>query len=197
MRPAQYFDRRTGRELSEREALRDGVLRDGVSLRVRMHATDSARTFWDANRDSLVVTDADATASSGNRPGWRLADTDFGRAARDAAYKDYEAHTTSAWKSKAQRDADTVCPDCNGDGDIDGEDCERCDGSGELDDDDDNGDNGKRLPLGEDDRRTVTVDAMSAVNDVHAMSAAHQQNMQRLYDAEARALSEKWKQGKP
>ena len=81
MRPAQYFDRRTGRELSATEALRDGVLRDGVSLRVHMNARDSARAFWDAHRDSLLVTDARAIGGTeGNKPGFRVFDSDVGRA---------------------------------------------------------------------------------------------------------------------
>jgi hypothetical protein len=135
----KYFDRR-GRELSRDEALHNGILKDGVSLRVHMNARDSARTFWDAHRASVVVTDADMTASSGNRPGWRIADSDFGRAARDAAYAAYERRLTSAYKLRDEGE----CPDCNGQGDIDGEDCERCEGSGELPDDDDDNGNGDK-----------------------------------------------------
>ena len=75
------------------------------------------------------------------------------------------------------------CPDCDGTGeDDDGDDCPTCQGSGELDDD--NNGNGKRLPQGEDDRRTVSVDAMSA---------NHQREMARLYDAHARELGEAWR----
>ena len=105
MRPAQYFDRRTGRELSATEALRDGVLRDGVSLRVHMNARDSARAFWDAHRDSLLVIDARAIGGTeGNKPGFRVFDSDVGRADREAAYREHEEFLRDAWKSKPRRD---------------------------------------------------------------------------------------------
>ena len=59
----RYFDR-TGRELSRAEALENGCLKDGVSLRVHMNARDhaarfgDARSFWD--QGNLRVTDARA-----------------------------------------------------------------------------------------------------------------------------------------
>jgi hypothetical protein len=144
----RYFDRRSGRELSRAEALEnDSVLKDGVSLRVHMSARNSAR---------LPLGDA----GSGNRPGWRrTADSDLGRADRNAAYREYGRHLNDNWKSKAGRDAETVRPDCNGDIDID---CERCDGTGEIDVDE----RPQRERV-----RSVTADAI----------ANHQQNMARIY----------------
>jgi hypothetical protein len=188
----KYFDR-SGRELTEREALHDGqYLKNGVSLRVHMNATDSARSFWDAHRDSLVVTDADATASSGNRPGWRIADSDFGRAARDAAYADYERRLTSSYKLRDEGE----CPDCEGTGTgIGGEDCERCEGSGELPDDGDDNNNGNGdKPQGKK-ARPVTADRHT-VNDVHAVSAAHQRAMDALYRQISADVSQQWRRGK-
>jgi hypothetical protein len=162
----QYFDR-TGRALSKREAFEaDGsTLRDGVHLRVPSHLADHAVRFTDLG--------------SGNRPGWRTADSDLGRAARDAAARDHERRLNDSWKSKAQRDAEKLCPDCNGDGDIDGEDCETCLGTGEIDTDD--ADNGASPRV-----RPVTADAV----------ANHQQNMARVYDQIASDLSQQWRRGK-
>jgi DnaJ-class molecular chaperone len=77
------------------------------------------------------------------------------------------------------------CPDCNGEGEhANGESCARCDGTGELDDDD----NGERLAnASSDSRRTLDVDAMSA---------AHQQNMSRIYDQIALDVSQRWRRDK-
>jgi hypothetical protein len=187
MRPAQYFDRRTGRELSATEALHNGVLRDGVSLRVHMSARDSARfrdgrQLWDSGQ--LCVSDSDLTGSSGNRPGWRCADSPINQRAIADAYRDYEQRLNNSWKSKAQRDADTVCPDCNGDGDIDGEDCERCEGTGELPDDDDNGNGNNKV-------RPVTADHRMV--DASELQSQREQILTPVYDSYARELESAWR----
>jgi hypothetical protein len=62
-RTARYFDTKSGRELTKHEALSGGMLRDGVSVRTPMLARDSmrfgdARSYWDRNKDALLVTDA-------------------------------------------------------------------------------------------------------------------------------------------
>jgi hypothetical protein len=227
----QYFDR-SGRPLSKREACEaDGkTLRDGVSMRIPAHLADHAprfsdgRSFWDAHRDSLLVVDAQRVGgASGCRPGFRVFDSDVGRAEREAAYAEADAYRRDAWRNPPRdafgaypytaaaegsactvdgrpgrlvreggvlvchpisADARTIdekdCPDCNGSGEIDGEACERCGGTGELDDDD----NGE----------TATSDRR--VLDVNTISANHQRNMARLYDAHARELSEAWKGSK-
>ncbi len=49
----------------------------------------------------LVVTDADMTGSSGNRPGWRVADAPLNRQAIADARAQYDADLTNAWKTGA------------------------------------------------------------------------------------------------
>ena len=78
MRPAQYFDRRTGRELSAMEALSDGVLKDGVSMWVRMTARDGAPRFSDAR-----------SYWDQHRPGFRVLDNNLGRQAIADAHAAY------------------------------------------------------------------------------------------------------------
>jgi hypothetical protein len=105
-RKARYFDNRTGRELSSYEAFSNGVMRDGVIMRTRMMARDArtrftdARSYWDAERDNLLVTDARRIGGvEGNRPGFRVLDNDFGRAAKEAAYRDHERYLNGAYKN--------------------------------------------------------------------------------------------------
>jgi hypothetical protein len=101
MRTAQYFSR-DGRPLSAAEALdRNGAIRDGVIARVRM--TDSARqrftdarSYWDANKDALRVTDMWALGGGeGCRPGFRVLDAPLNqqamRDARAAYVRDLES----------------------------------------------------------------------------------------------------------
>jgi hypothetical protein len=73
-----------------------------------------------------------------------------------------------------------TCPDCDGDGEDDsGNVCPPCQGSGQLDDD--NGGNGETATS---DRRATTVDAMSA---------AHQQNMAKIYQQISDDVSQQWR----
>jgi len=58
--------------------------------------------------------------------------------ARDAAYRDYENRLVNAYKGKhdaAPVTEEGICPDCNGEGEINGEVCRRCEGTGEIDED--------------------------------------------------------------
>lgn len=101
----QYFTKQ-GKRISEDEAKDErGIVRDGVIVRTRL--TDGAgrqrfvdaRKFWNAERDPLVITDAGATATLGNRPGWRVADAPINRDARLSAYQDAEEFARSAWRT--------------------------------------------------------------------------------------------------
>jgi hypothetical protein len=109
----QYFDR-SGRELSRREALAaDGrTMRDGVSMRVPFRdaahrgTVGDARSFWDANRDSLLVVDARRIGGvEGNRPGYRVFDDDRGRQAIADARAEYIFDLENSWRNPPPRDA--------------------------------------------------------------------------------------------
>jgi hypothetical protein len=142
----RYFDAR-GDEVDAAVATRGGVLLSGFSLRVPVQLRDGvprqrfadARSYWDANRDSLLVCDpARLGGAEGCRPGFRILDNGLGRAAKESALADAEAYLTGAWC-----DADAgrrECPTCAGEGEVDGQTCERCQGTGELDDGDDDND---------------------------------------------------------
>jgi hypothetical protein len=71
-------------------------LRDQATVQCRF--TD-ARQFWDAERERLVITDAGATLTNGNRPGWRVADTAINRQAKMDAYRSYHDDLVNAWKN--------------------------------------------------------------------------------------------------
>jgi hypothetical protein len=82
-------------------------------------------------------------------------------------------------------DGEMTCPDCDGDGEIDGEECPRCEGSGEIDTDDDEYEKSEdRRSV---DRRRMTIDEMR-VN--------HARNMNRIYDQITHELQNAWRQGK-
>jgi hypothetical protein len=106
MQAPAYFDRQ-GNPLHEKDA-RDsrGILKDGVRVRVPMQMRDSAnrftdgRSFWDAHRDSLQVTDIRALGGTeGNKPGFRILDSAANRQAINDAYRQYNDDLTNAWKT--------------------------------------------------------------------------------------------------
>lgn len=107
--PGTEYFRRDGQPLSREQALdRNGIIRDGVIARTRMQMRDSAnrftdgRSFWDANRASLLVTDAAALGGTkGNQPGFRVADAPINAQDRADAYRDYEDDLVNAWKGSA------------------------------------------------------------------------------------------------
>lgn len=106
MRQAEYFDRR-GRSLTAQEARdHNGIIRDGVTVRVRMQMRDSAsqftdaRQFWDRNKATLVVTDAAALGGTkGNQPGFRILDSAVNAQDRADAYQQYNDDLTNAWRT--------------------------------------------------------------------------------------------------
>jgi hypothetical protein len=162
----RYFDR-SGRELSRAQALENGHLRDGVSLRVHMSARDSARAFWDANRDSLLVTDARAIGGTeGCKPGFRVSDSPINRQEIADARAQYLHDLQNAWRNPLRLGDAAPSPDPEEDEE-------------DEDEDDDGRPQGRRV-------RPVTADAI----------ANHQQNMARIYDQIASDLSQQWRRGK-
>ena len=208
---ALYFRVRDRREVPASEALdARGILRHGYGQRVPFRDgaprfTD-ARAFWDANRDALVVTDARAIGGvAGCKPGFRVADSPINRQEIVDAYADYDRDRQSAWRSPSRDEFGRIPYAGARAGDqctVDGHPGRLVKEGNSLvcrplaadaapprdpeedddEDEDDEDDNGKETATA--DRRTVSVDAMSA---------AHQKNMQRLYDAHARELSEAWR----
>jgi hypothetical protein len=97
----RYFDR-NGRECSPTEATRNGVLRDGFSMRVPTVFRDSrfadARSLWD--QGNLRCTDARAIGGvEGCRPGFRVLDNDLGRQAIADARAAYIFDLENAWRT--------------------------------------------------------------------------------------------------
>jgi hypothetical protein len=201
---AEFFDRH-GRPLAEHGARdRNGLLRDGVIMRTHMLAKDSARRqrFADGralfDSGTLVISDADCTGASGNRPGWRVADSPVNRQALHDARSAYLSDLRNAWRNPPtlQKDWLTVdarkeCPNCDGTGEIDGEECPRCHGSGEIDNGDDDTDidtasDNHGPPFGSQDHG-MTVDAMQQRRDA-AVAPAREAMISDVANA--------WRQGK-
>jgi hypothetical protein len=205
----RYFDSQ-GREVSAERATRAGVLQPGFTIRVPSYLRDharqqfaDARSYWDSNKDTLLVTDAARLGgTAGNRPGFRVLDAPLNRQAVRDARAAYIRDLETAYESPQtgfgvhgmrgsqvgdvctingapgrlrsvngelqcvpdRADARTVdgrreCPDCQGSGELDGEDCPRCDGTGELDDDDSDEDNARAASDG------MTLDALQYRRD--------------------------------
>jgi hypothetical protein len=114
---AKHSYHREGREISEHEALdHNGMLRDGVAVRVRMTMRDAAahrpgfrpaRTmqqprvdaaqYWRDNKNCLVVHDGSGNALGLHKPGFRMLDNDFGATAKAAAYHAYQSDVERAY----------------------------------------------------------------------------------------------------
>ena len=95
----QYY--RRGQPISAAEALdRNGLLRDGCSVRVSTMLRDSAS-------DTRVrITDGTDDPLAGCRPGWRInaSDTAAARAARARCYDEYIHELTTAWRRGAGKE---------------------------------------------------------------------------------------------
>ena len=105
MRRTHYFNR-DGDEVSASRALRDGVLQNGYSVRVPTIFRDAAsrftdaRSYWDRNKDALLVTDARGIGGTeGNRPGFRVLDAPINRQAVHDARARYLSDLQSAYKN--------------------------------------------------------------------------------------------------
>ena len=78
------------------------------------------------------------------------------------------------------------CPECDGSGVVHGKTCQGCGGDGWVDDDEDDEDDDDN---GEDQRPPTAACSMS-----QAMSAAHQQNMARIYQQISDDVSQRWRE---
>jgi hypothetical protein len=149
-----------------------GILRDGARFRVPMQFRDSA-----SNRQQF--TDG-VGGITGNRPGWRIPVNDRrGSSLRDAAYSSYQTRLVNAYKLK---DGEVQCSDCDGDGDINGEQCSACGGDGTLPD----SSTVKNL-------RSSNEDRAADHRPIEQRVREHQTNMARIYDAYSREISEMWR----
>jgi hypothetical protein len=95
----QYFDARTGRPLTEKEALKNGILRDNVVQRVRMVARDS-------KMPSFIGADF-----VNNRPGYRGSFSDWLGDARREAYAAHRDYLENAWRNPTTKLADATDKD--------------------------------------------------------------------------------------
>jgi hypothetical protein len=58
-----------------------------------------ARSFWDANRGTLRVVDPRRVGGTeGNKPGFRIFNSDVSSAAKHSAYAAHERHLNDAWR---------------------------------------------------------------------------------------------------
>lgn len=95
--------------------------------------------------------------------------------ARDQAYADYENRLVNAYKANdAASVEEGICPDCNGEGEINGQVCRRCEGTGEIDEDEPD-----------------TSDHRS----IGQRMRDHQTRMDKLYDSYDQHIREAWRKG--
>jgi hypothetical protein len=96
--------------------------------------------------------------------------------ARDAAYRDYENQLLNAYKGKhdAASVEESVCPDCSGSGEINGQPCRRCEGTGEIDEDEPD-----------------TSDHRS----IGQRMRDHQTRMDKLYEGYDQQICDAWRKG--
>jgi hypothetical protein len=102
----RFYRNADGVELSEDEALSNGVLRDGVVLSVPTTIRDSITRQRAAAKRAVRVTDAFG-GEAGRRPGFAFAVKD--QAASDAkreAYQNYETRVTNQWRDQGENDDD-------------------------------------------------------------------------------------------
>jgi hypothetical protein len=188
----QYFAR-DGRQLTEEEALKNGILRDGVIKRVRMND----------GRVPAVPRFSDADFQL-NRPGFRTASSDLlgdhrARDDRREAYRDYENSLLNAYKKPARatdaaveeddgNDDEVACARCQGTGEVgNGITCPVCAGEGSLP-----GDDAMRHSATRSERENST-DRRTDRRTVQQKMRDHKANMDRIYQDHARELEQAWR----
>jgi hypothetical protein len=160
----RYFDH-LGREVDAQVATRRGLLRSGFSIRIAMNARDASR---------VVVTDLDRTASSGNRPGFRVSDSPINRQAVHDAHSAMVSDLENAWRGDGRKIKRT-----NAKGQSEGE--FEAEDEDEMDDED--------MPQGE-------LEQMSSASDrrtVEQIAHDHRQNVEVILRDHAQWLSEQWR----
>jgi hypothetical protein len=112
----------------------DGILKDGRTVRVSMRMRDQMRARdADKSQDAKpAFTDGHnlVDPAAGLRPGYRMPVVQ-GRSHVHDAYAKADCRARNQYKV---RDGATQCPDCDGEGYIDGAECETCYGSGVVSD---------------------------------------------------------------
>ena len=222
---AQFFDR-SGRPISAAAAHdQRGIIKDGVRMRVqfrdaRQHFGD-ARSYWDRNKDALLVTDA-IGGTEGNRPGFRVLDAPINRQAiadARAAYLNdlenaYKTPPTGAGEQGAigQRAGD-LCTINGRAGHLrmvngtlqcvaDGADAAPDEGRPhkrrvwEEPDEDDDDDADEVAESVSDDDCSPFGAGDRRTRTIDEMNVTHQRNMQRIYDQMAFELSNAWRGNK-
>jgi DnaJ-class molecular chaperone len=173
-----------------------GILKDGKTVRTSLFMMDGLSPVQRAVAQSSAarVTDGEGGTQGLSRPGFRIADADAPLRARDAARADYERELTRAWRgnrSCADAAAERLCPDCDGSGEIDGEECGSCGGTG-MPAYEGNAEEAERNTethhegLGRNRRRVDHRTVQQAMRD-------HQNKMADIYDKLDHELSETWR----
>jgi hypothetical protein len=176
----RYFDTITGSEIGAAHALdRNGVLRDGFTMRVPMR-------FRDAGPRGVPLKSQDAKPqftdgsnivdpAAGLKPGWRMPTVQDRSHVHDAYAAD-AAYQRNRYKCG---DGERLCDDCGGEGYVqDGNVCDTCRGEGVMSKVEDKREPGKSLPDPASDHRPLD----------------HKSRMHAEYTAYDRALAEQWKQ---
>jgi hypothetical protein len=167
----------------------DKILKDGESLRVSMTTRDSRLSPLQRSVAASTGSRQDAKPAftdghnlvdpaAGLKPGYRMPTVQDRSRVHDA----YDKADRIARNRYKCGDQESVCPDCDGDGDIDGEQCDRCGGDGTVSEADDKSRFGSRNEGGDPD---PTSDSRTRDQ--------HRQTMDRLYAERDAELANAWR----
>lgn len=148
----------------------NGLLKDGHVYRARMTMMDSAPANLFRHRPGFAVADA------------RTKDT------RQAAYDGYHDQLVNAWRddAKANEGSERLCSDCDGTGEVYGEECEACGGTGLVPEED----------AFNDAQNTETACRRSDHRTVAQRKRDHESAMASIYDSYDRQLQQAWRAGR-
>jgi hypothetical protein len=184
------------------------ILRDGHRARVPLMVRDSANpalTPLPRAVGSRRITDGSGHSDGLHRPGYRrLVDDAALLDAKAKAYAAYDAEIVCAYQTplglggnSRRRGAavtgsneEGVCPDCGGEGEINGQTCQRCGGSGEINDYEDIEDD----IVADVEIHTEGLSRNRTDNrSINQIMRDHQTHMTTVYAAYDRELSEAWR----